>query len=160
MPQHPVRTPEWIDSAPIRVAESVEIDAPPSAVWAHIADHESWPEWFDALDRVEPLGEPTGVGGGRRVIVRRQPIDEEFTAWDVDAHFAFAVVRSRIPILLALAESVRLDPVGDRTRVTYRQGLEARPGFGWALRLLWKQPARHLVTALDSLKERVERDRS
>lgn len=156
MPQHPVRSPEWIDTAPIRVVESIEISAPPSEVWPHIADHAAWPEWFTALDRVEPLGEPTGVGGGRRVIVGRQPIDEQFTAWEVDAHFAFAAVSTRIPILHALAESVRLEPVGAGTRVTYRQGVEARAGFGWALRLLWKRPARQLVVALDALRTRVE----
>ena len=59
MPKHPVQPPEWIDAAPIIVREEIEIAAPPSAVWARIADHETWPEWFTALDRVERIG--TGV---------------------------------------------------------------------------------------------------
>lgn len=156
MPKHRVEPPEWIDTAPILVVESVEIAAAPSKVWEHIADHHSWPEWFAALDRVEALGEPTGVGGGRRVIVGRLPIDEEFTAWDVDEHFAFAVIASKIPILDTLAESVRLEPTDRGTRVTYRQGVRGRAGFGWAMRLLWKRPARQLAVALDALRMRVE----
>lgn len=157
MATHPVRQPEWIDTAPIIVSESIEIAAPPSAVWAHIADHASWPEWFTALDRIEPLGMPTGVGGGRRVIVRKLPIDEEFTAWDVDAHFAFAAVRTKLPFLDSLAESVHLAPTDTGTRVTYRQGVQGRRGFGWATTLFWKQPARQLTQALTALKARVEK---
>ncbi len=156
MARHIVRQPAWIDSAPIVVSESIEIEAPPSAVWTHIADHESWPEWFTALDRVEPLGEPTGVGGGRRVIVRKLPIDEQFTAWDVDRHFAFAVVASKLVILESLAESVRLEPTEVGTRLTYRQGVAGRRGLGWAAKLLWRQPARQLADAVVALKARVE----
>ncbi len=99
MPSHPVHPPEWIDSAPIVVDQSVVIHAPPSAVWAEIADHTSWPEWFTALDRVEPGPTSTGVGGTRRVIASRLALDEEFTAWDENEHFAFAVTASKLPIL-------------------------------------------------------------
>lgn len=156
MATHTVRQPEWIETAPIVVSETIEIAASPSAVWAHIADHASWPEWFTALDRVEPLGEPTGVGGGRRVIVRRLPIDEQFTAWDVDEHFAFAVVTSKLLILESLAESVRLIPIETGTQVVYRQGVEGRRGLGGAAKLFWKQPARQLAQAMVALKARVE----
>ena len=37
MPTHPVHPPEWIDSAPIVVDESIVISAPPSEVWIDIA---------------------------------------------------------------------------------------------------------------------------
>lgn len=157
MPKHPTREPGWIDDAPIRVERTVDIDAPPAEVWSHIADHASWPEWFPALDRVEPLGEPTGVGGGRRVIAAKLPLDETFTAWDEGEHFAFAVVASKIPVLDSLAESVRLEPLdGGGTRVVYRQGLAGRRGMGWAMALLWKRPERQLGDALPALKARVE----
>lgn len=156
MATHELQPPEWIDDAPITVVETIDIAAPPSEVWAHIADHESWSEWFGPIERVELLGSPTGVGGGRRITVRKRPIDEVFTAWDVDRHFAFAVTESKLPILHALAESVRLEPLESGTRVIYRQGLQGRPGFGWLMRLVWKQPAKQLRTALEQLRSRVE----
>lgn len=156
MPRHPVQPPEWIDAAPIQASASVEISATPHEVWRHVIDHESWPTWFIKLDRVELLGSPTGVGGGRRVFAGRLPVDEEFTAWLDDAHFAFAVVATKVPILHTLAESVRLEPSHAGTLVTYRQGLQARQGFGWAMRLAWKSMAASLEPSLDNLKRRIE----
>ena len=156
MPKHSVQPPEWIDGAPIRVTESVDIAASPSAVWAHIVDHESWPEWFTALDSVERIGSGDGVGSGRRVVAMRLPLDEEFTAWDVDEHFAFAVTASKIVTLDTLAESVRLEQIDGGTRVTYRQGVQGKPGLGWAMRLLWKRPAGQLADAVQQLKLRIE----
>src|SRR6478609_3841576 len=79
MPTHPVQPPEWIDSAPIRVERTVDIAAPPSVVWGLIADHVGWPKWFTTLDAVEVLGAGSGVGGGRRVTVKKLPLEEEFT---------------------------------------------------------------------------------
>jgi len=159
MPSHPVHPPEWIDSAPIVVDESVLIQAPPSAVWAEIADHAAWPEWFTALDRVEPGSTSNSVGGTRRVIASRLPLDEEFTVWDEDQHFAFAVTASKLPILGALAESVRLEPVDDGAacRVNYRQGVQGRKGFGWAMKAAWSRAAKDVPVALKQLKARVER---
>ena len=158
MPSHPVHPPEWIDSAPIVVDESVVIHAPPSAVWAEVADHTSWPEWFTALDRVEPGPTSTGVGGTRRVIASRVVLDEEFTAWVEDEHFAFAITASKLPILNALAESVRLEPVDDGAacKVTYRQGVQGRKGFGWAMKAAWSKAAKDVPVALEQLKTRVE----
>jgi hypothetical protein len=158
MPSHPVHPPEWIDSAPIVADASIVIQAPPSDVWAEIADHESWPEWFDSLDRVEPGTPSTGVGGTRRVFAGPLSLDEEFTVWDENEHFAFAVTASKLPILAALIESVRLEPVdaGAACRVTYRQGVEGRTGFGWPMKTIWRRAAAGLPVALAALKARVE----
>jgi len=156
MPSHPVQPPEWIDSAPIRVEESIDIAAPPAAVWAHIVDHEAWPEWFTDLDEVEVTGRATGVGGTRQVTARPLVIDEEFTVWDENEEFAFAVVRTKIPFLSTMAESVRVEPAGDGCRVVYRQGLQARRGFGRLLNLAWRRAPGQLQRALANLKTRVE----
>lgn len=157
MPTHPVKQPEWIDSAPILVSETIEIDATPDEVWAHIADHATWPEWFEALTEVQPGATSTGVGGTRRVIVKPLSIDEEFTAWDEGEHFAFAIVTSKIPMLAAAAESVRLEPTSaGGCRVTYRQGVEGRTGLGWLMKLAWAPAGKGLPPALASLKARVE----
>ena len=152
MPTHPVQPPEWIDAAPMINEESVEIDVAPSVVWGHVADHERWPEWFTDLDEVVVTGEATGVGGGRRVTISRVTIDEEFTAWDTDKRFAFAIVRSPIPFLSTVAESVEIEPTDDGCRVTYRQGLQARRGFGRVLSVATRRMPGQLRAALGNLK--------
>jgi uncharacterized protein YndB with AHSA1/START domain len=156
MPTHTLQPPEWIDAAPIRVERMVEIAAPPEVVWEWISDHKKWPEWFTALDSVVVLGSPEGVGGGRRVTVKKMALDEEFTAWDENEHFAFAIVRSKLPILESMAESVRIEPTDTGSRVIYRQGLQAKRGFGKALDVMWKQNAKQLDLALQNLKQLVE----
>ena len=156
MPTHPVQPPEWIDSAPIRIQHTIDIDAPPAAVWAVIADHEHWPEWFTAIDSVVVTAGATGVGGGRRVTVKKIGLAETFTAWDENEHFAFAVVDSKIPILATMAESVRIEATDRGSRVDYRQGLQAKRGFGKVLEVMWKPAAKGLQEALANLKARVE----
>jgi hypothetical protein len=151
-----VQPPEWIDAAPIVVEAQVDIAAPPEVVWGILADHVAWPEWFTALDAVEVTRGGSGVGGGRRVTARRMPLDEEFTVWDENAHFAFAVVHSKLPILDAMAESIRIEPIDDGCRVVYRQGLQAKRGFGKVLGLIWQGAAKQLRTALDNLRQRAE----
>lgn len=156
MPHHPVQPPEWIDAAPIRVERTIDIAAPPAAVWKRIADHERWPTWFTTLDRVEVTGAPAGVGGGRKVTIKRLSLGEEFTAWDEDAHFAFAVTSSFLPILDTMAESVRLEATDDGTRVTYVQGLQAKRGCGKLLELVWRNAPEQLEHALAKLKGQAE----
>ena len=156
MATHPVQPPEWIDSAPIRVERSIDIAASPDVVWTVIADHEHWPEWFTSLDSVEVTAGATGVGGGRRVTVKKLPLEEEFTVWDENEHFAFAVVGSKIPFLATLAESVRIEATAAGCRVNYRQGLQARRGFNKVLELMWKPAAKGLGEALANLQARSE----
>ena len=87
----------------------------------------------------------------------RLPVDEVFTAWDENEHFAFAIVRSKLPILQAMAESVRLEETDNGgCRVIYVQGLEARRGFGRVLGAVSRRLDRDLKAGLDALKQTVE----
>lgn len=156
MAKHSVKPPEWIDSAAIVVEESVDIAAPPEAVWARIADHESWTDWFTTLDKVEVTGVGTGVGGNRTVTVRKLPIEEEFTAWDLNERFAFAITKSSLPILEALAEDVRIVPTAGGSKVTYRQGIQGKRGFGWLNKVVFRQMPDQVANALGNLKKIVE----
>lgn len=156
MPVSPEHPPEWIDSAPILVERSRKMAATPSEVWRYIADHETWPDWFEALSKVEVTGAPTGVGGQRRASAGPFSFDEMFTAWDENERFAFAVVRSNLPFLAGMAEEVRIDPIAGGSKVTYRQGLEARTGFGWLLGLVAKRMSKDLAEALEELDDELD----
>ena len=152
MPELDVRPPEWIDAAPTVAESSRQIDATADEIWARIADHESWPDWFTNLKKVERIGTGEGVGSGRRVTIAVLDIDEEFTVWDEGEHFAFAVTKAPIPFLRAMIESVQIEPNGDGgSTVTYRQGLEGRRGCGWLVAQMGKQLQSQTAAALDEL---------
>ena len=91
LPAHP---PEWIASARLRNVGERRILASCDAVWARIADHETWPEWFTALKSVRVTGDGTGVGGRREVSMPGATIGEVFTVWEPGEQFAFAAASS------------------------------------------------------------------
>ena len=123
------RSLDWIPTAPVVITESREMPVSAATAFAVVADHQRWPEWFTSLKRVEVTGEPTGVGGRRRVHVRGVVIDEEFIGWEADRLFAFTLTRTSRPMARSMAESVRVEPLGDdRCRVTYTQAIEPH---GW-----------------------------
>jgi len=158
MPKHPTKQPEWIDSAPLTLSNTIDIGAPSEVVWGHVTDHESWSDWFTILDDVEVTGARTGVGGARRVTVKRLPLDEVFTAWDVDERFSFSIVASKLPFLHALAEDVRIEATATGCRVTYRQGIECKRGLGWLAKPAFGSLDASTGAALRSLKQRCEAD--
>ena len=145
---------EWIPHAPLTITRSRRIVAPPERVWEAIADHERWPEWFEALDRVERIGDGEGVGGGRRVTVRGMTVEEEFLAWEPGARFGFVVTHADRPGLKAMVEDVRLTAEGDVTRVDYSQGID--PVLAKVTAPLFRRlMAPSLEAALESLDRRL-----
>jgi uncharacterized protein YndB with AHSA1/START domain len=149
------RSPEWIGTAPVVVQNSRRINASADSVWARIADHESWPEWFTDLKSVKVTTAPEGVGGGREVKLPGITVGETFTAWDPPSHFAFTLVEGP-RILASMAESITIEPEGDGCVITYAQGIQPGKGFGW----LWKINAKRMNgqqrKALDRLAALVE----
>ena len=67
------------------------------------------------------------------------------------------MLRTNVPIIAGMAESVRLEPRDDgQTHVVYRQGLAARWGLTPVLRLAWQQAASGLPRALAELRALAE----
>lgn len=149
------RDPDWIDEAPLRIEVSRPVAASAPAVWARIADHENWSEWFAEIKRVEVTGDAAGIGGRRDVTLGPITVKEVFTAWEPEARFAFTLVEGP-PNLASVAESVTIDATGDGCTVTYRQGIEARRFTGWMLPLLRRRMEPALRTALDRLADLCE----
>ena len=116
---------DWIPDAPVSVTRTRRLGAPVDRVWAVIADHERWPEWFTALEGVERVGSGEGVGGRRRVRLKQLTVEEEFLAWEPNARFGFVVTHVDRPGIRSMVEDIRLRPDGDAaTTVTYAQAAE------------------------------------
>ena len=100
MPTLEQRPLEWNETAPVVIKAGRDVDASPAAVFAVLADHERWPEWFHALRDVEVTGAPSGVGAQRRVRLKPSgTFDEVFNAWDEGRAFGFSIVKAPLPLL-------------------------------------------------------------
>jgi len=119
------RTIEWIDIAPIRIAARAESDAPPGDVFAVLADHNRWPEWFPAVRKVMVLGAAAGVGARRRVAITGATVDEEFIVWEPGVRWSFTGVAARPRFTKSLIEDCVLDELeSGGTAITYTMYLD------------------------------------
>jgi uncharacterized protein YndB with AHSA1/START domain len=119
---------DWIDEAPLRIEASSETAASPDAVFAVLADHERWPEWFTSVRDVTVLGRGEGVGARRRVKIPGATVEEEFIVWEPGVRFAFTGIDFRPRITRSIVEDCRLTPrPGGGTAITYTQYLDPPP---------------------------------
>jgi carbon monoxide dehydrogenase subunit G len=140
-----------------RTEGSIEVDAPPAAVMAEILDHERYPEWSAEIKKVE-VRERDEAGRGRRVFfeVAQGPLRAdyvlEYAYRPADAGVSWRLVEGRG--VRRLDGEYALEPVGDRTRVTYRLAVETPlPILGFVKRQIER---RIIDVALKGLKRRVE----
>lgn len=151
-------TPNWTDTAPVKISAVREMATTADRVFAALANHEAWPNWFDAIDRVDVLGEQReGIGARRSVYLarRRIRIDEEFIEWEPEKVWGFTVVEATGPfrLLVTLNERVTIQVIGpDRVRVTYLMALKPR-GRSKLLfdKVLRRGLEKNLGSALDEL---------
>ncbi|HET7654907.1 MAG TPA: SRPBCC family protein [Acidimicrobiales bacterium] len=151
------RTIEWIDSAPVRIPASARSTASPDAVFAVLAEHERWPEWFTSVKSVEVMGAPSGVGARRRVKVPGLTVDEEFIVWEPGVRWSFTGLEARPGITRSLVEDCRLTPVsgdGGGTDITYTMYLDPPTWMRPLLAVLAPQLRRNNNKAMENLARR------
>ena len=150
----------YVDRAPARAEATVDVDAPPAAVWAVLIDHRRWPEWFGpALVSCEPTSATEeGVGVTRVVRLRGgAAIAERFIAWDEEEQWAFTGTAAKPKIFAALVERARLERLaGDRTRITYTMAFEPNGLLRFGGPLLSRGISLSLKSALKNLARRAE----
>lgn len=119
------RTIDWIDVAPIHIQARTESSAPPPDVFAVLADHARWPEWFPSVRKVTVVGKPPGVGARRRVAIPGATVDEEFIVWDPGHRWSFTGIAARPRFTKSLVEDCRLDALDSGgTAITYTMYLD------------------------------------
>jgi uncharacterized protein YndB with AHSA1/START domain len=120
------RDADWAGGAPVHHSQETEVAAAPDAVWATLADHASWPQWFRGMTRVVVDGDGAGVGATRTVWLGPARARERFVAWEPGRRFAFCLTESNAPGLRSMVEVIDLRPAGPgRTAVRYTVGIEA-----------------------------------
>lgn len=124
----------FIDAAPIRFVNEVEIDATPERLFEVFEDETAWPKWFKDIVSVEWTSpKPFGVGTTRNVELKAMSVSEKFFIWEPGKRFAFYFTEMSVPLMKAFCEDYRLEPIGDgKTKFTYIVACEAR----WLLKIL------------------------
>jgi carbon monoxide dehydrogenase subunit G len=138
---HPVRPVDdsFLETAPLVIPATVELDAPPTAVWEALGSDRMW-SWLPVLDRLRWLSARPLSEGAVRVlrVARLLTIEEHFYRWEDERRATFHVVGQSRPVLAALAEDFVLQPTANGgTRLTWTMALEPRVSVpAWLARLL------------------------
>lgn len=143
----------WIDTAPHRFTNSVDLAITPAQLFEVLADATAWPRWARAITAVEwTTSAPRGVGTMRTVSMRGGLVGaEEFLAWDEHTLLAFRFNEASEKRIKAFAERYDVVATAGGCRLTWTLALEvtgaarvtlapSRPlldaGFRWFLRNL------------------------
>jgi uncharacterized protein YndB with AHSA1/START domain len=118
----------FLESAPLKFVNEVEINASPEQVFKVFEDGESWPKWFkDIIKVVWTSPEPFGVGTTRTVTLKTMTVYEHFFVWDPGKRFTFYFTATSVPLFHAFCEDYRLEPTDNgKTRFTYIVAYEPR----------------------------------
>jgi len=151
------RTIEWIEQAPVRIEARSESSAAPDAVFAVLADHERWPEWFPSVRKVTVLGPAEGVGARRRVAIPGSSVEEEFIAWEPGARWTFTGTAARPRFTRSLVEDCRLEPLASGgTGISYTMYLDPPPALRPLMKVLASGIGANVGRAMANLARRAE----
>ncbi len=116
----------WIDTAPHRFANSVDLAITPAQLFEVLADAAAWPRWAKAITDVTwTTPEPRGVGTRRTVTMRGGLVGaEEFIAWEADRLLAFRFDEASERRIRAFAERYDVVATDDGCRLTWTLALE------------------------------------
>lgn len=149
----------FIETAPYRFRNSVDLAITPEQLFEVLGDAESWPRWAKVITKVTWTSpEPRGVGTTRVVQMRGGIVgDEEFIAWEPFTHMAFRFNECSTKAVAAFAEDYRVAviPGGCRLTWTMAQKLARGAGLGMAvfgplLNLALRRFLRNLRTYTDT----------
>ena len=127
----------FIQSAPFRFSNSVDLAITPEQLFEVLADADSWPRWAKVITKVTWTSpEPYGVGTTRTVDMRGGLTgDEEFLAWEPYTYLAFRFNSCSNKAVAAFAEEYRVveTPGGCRLTWTMAQKPTGPARFGLVL---------------------------
>lgn len=112
---------DFLDFAPRRFRNSVDLAVTPARLFGVLADAESWPRWASVITRVTWTSpEPRGVGTTRLVDMRGGIVgSEEFLVWKPNSHMAFRFNECSTRAVAAFAEDYRIEATDTGCRLTW-----------------------------------------
>ena len=153
------RTIEWTEQAPVRIEARAESSATPADVFAVLADHERWPEWFPSVRKVTVLGPAAGVGARRRVTIPGASVDEEFIIWEPGVRWSFTGYVAKPGFTRSLVEDCTLRELASGgTAISYTMYLDPPPLLRPLVKALSGRLAANTTKAMTNLARRAATD--
>lgn len=111
----------FIDAAPFRFSNTVDLAITGEQLFEVLADANAWPKWAKAITRVKWTSpQPFGVGTTRTVdMLGGLSGDEEFLAWEPNTYMAFRFNSCSSSVVAAFAEEYRIVPTSGGCRLTW-----------------------------------------
>ncbi|WP_024802298.1 SRPBCC family protein [Nocardia sp. BMG51109] len=115
----------FVDTAPHRFSNSVDLRVTPEQVFEVLGDAAAWPRWATVITGVTWTSpEPRGVGTTRTVRMRAGVVgNEEFLVWEPNTHMAFRFNECSVGGITAFAEDYRIVPTADGCRLTWTMAM-------------------------------------
>lgn len=144
---------DFVDTAPYRFSNTVDLNVTPDQLWEVFVDAAAWPRWAKVITNVTWTSpEPFGIGTTRTVeMVGGLVGSEEFLAWEPGTLLAFRFNEASETVIRAFAERYDIVSTPNGCRLTWTLALDVtgparftmppgRPllnlGFRWFLRNL------------------------
>ena len=125
----------FIQSAPFRFSNSVDLAITPEQLFEVLADADAWPRWAKVITKVTWTSpEPCGVGTTRTVDMRGGLTgDEEFLAWEPYSYLAFRFNSCSNTAVAAFAEEYRVVETPGGCRLTWTVAQKPNGPARWGL---------------------------
>jgi uncharacterized membrane protein len=147
----------------MRIAECVEVSAPPEAVWEYVAEPENYLRFMSGVTRWEVQGEPrSGLGARCRMLIRVGAAEVggliEWVEWSEPRDMAWTSVTG-----IDQRGRWRIRPLPDgrsRVELRYAYGVAGGGVFGWiSEKVAAPTLRRHIRRTLQQLKRQIEQER-
>jgi hypothetical protein len=127
---------DWVERAPAQATGSATSSADPEVVFATLAHHEGFVDWFPGVKSVEMIGEQReGVGTRRRVRIPGITVEEVFIVWEPGRRWAFTGTATSPRWTRSLVEDCRLTPRADGgTDITYTMAFDPVGPVGFLMK--------------------------
>jgi uncharacterized protein YndB with AHSA1/START domain len=116
---------DYIERAPLRFINTVDLKAPPEEVFAALRDPDTWLLWFPDMTSAVWEGEP-GVGTDRVVKAGPMAIREHFVVWREPHQMAFYISETSLPFAKRMVENYTIEQTSTGSRFTYAVGMQPR----------------------------------
>jgi hypothetical protein len=110
---------EFIETAPFRSTNSVDLPIGPAQLWRVLEEPESWPRWSFVTKMTWTNPQRLGVGSTRAIELRRGSAIDEVIAWKPHSHMAFRMTQNSDPSQQASVEELRIEPTPTGCRLTW-----------------------------------------